>query len=217
MALFIKLLAGTVTLVELQTGKKWTEDRSTWEAVSSGIRFIFEGFQPNLDFDLWEKHKDTMVAFMEPALELDRVSTKIAGLRTAFFADENMPVEVRNELDRAEVKQRELLTKVQEAAQAVFAGPLKEQEDRRHKMIDLGSQIAGKMTGKDRFNFEMGHGQGNDLQYAVGRMFVISGVVEPLEKLRPPRSMSDEDLLRGIRRIAKAIEARTAKPDAQKE
>ncbi|QIK77973.1 hypothetical protein G7077_02640 [Sphingomonas piscis] len=217
MALFIKLLAGTVTLVELQTGKKWTEDRATWEGVSSAARFLLEGFQPQIDLDLFEKHRPAMWAFMEPAIELDRVSTKINGLKTAFLADEEMPVEVRRELEKAEAKQAELLKRVQKAAQAVFDGPLKEQEDRRAKAIDLGSEVAGKLMGKDRFNFEMGHGQGNDLRYAIGRMFVISGVVEPLDKLRPGRAMNDEDLLRGIRRIAAAIEARGAKPSEQEE
>lgn len=193
-ALLTKLIASTVKMVELETGRSWTEDRMTFEAAKVGIQRILTRHQPHLDFDIWDRHRDLMLHFLQSVIRLDATKREIEGLQKAY-SPEDMPDDVKAHYERALRDYPEQLAKVRREARAVFEGPMKEQQERIKESVRLGAKIAGQWRGEKVGNFILG---------GVVRMYASSGAFEPLPGLRDAADISDDELFACIRKLAGA-------------
>jgi hypothetical protein len=84
-ALLSKLIASTVALIETETERNWTEDRMTWEAVNAAVQRIIGWFQPSLDFDIWDKYRDSaLLPFLEAVWAVQERRDRMKGLEEAY-------------------------------------------------------------------------------------------------------------------------------------
>jgi hypothetical protein len=196
-ALLSKLIASTVGLIELETERDWTEDRMTWEAVNAAVQRIVSWFQPQLDFDIWDKYRDSaLLPFLEAAWAVQERRDRIKGLEEAYPPVRMaMPAEIRAQYDKAVAEYPVALEEAKHRAKSVFEGPLREQRERNAEAIKLGRKIAGERQGRRAGSFIVG---------GIMRMFKKSGAFEPLPGLRDPADVSDEELLAAIRILAGA-------------
>jgi hypothetical protein len=170
-----------------------------------------------IDADLWQQHRELMWRFMQPALDLDGVNTRLDALARLFDSRDEMPLDMQRIYDSMLIQREALFREVKDAAKEIFDGPMKEQAERRQANEELGRRIAtnGSQGQRGPMSFLVGQGgpQG-DARNAVGRMFVTSGAVEPLDWLKAVKAPSDEELFDCIRKLAASV---PAKPDAQRE
>jgi hypothetical protein len=196
-ALLSKLIASTIGLIELETERNWTKDRMTWEAVNAAVQRIVSWFQPSLDFDIWDKYRDSaLLPFIEAAWAVEERRDRIKGLEQAYPpALMPMPEGVRSEYDKAMAEYPVALDEAKRRAKAVFDGPLKEQRARNAEAVKLGRKIAGERQGERAGSVIVG---------GIMRMFKVNGAFEPLPGLRDPADVSDEELFDAIRTLAGA-------------
>jgi len=194
-ALLSKLIASTIGLVEVETGRDWTEDRMTWEAVNAAVQRIISWFQPSLDFDIWDKYRDSaLLPFAEAAWAVQERRERMKGLEDAYPpALMPMPAEVRSEYDKAMAEYPATLEEAKLRAKAVFEGPIREQRERNAQAVKLGRAIAGERQGQRAGHFIVG---------GVMRMFKVNGAFEPLPGLRDPADVTDEELFDAIQSLA---------------
>jgi hypothetical protein len=192
-ALLAKLIAGTIGLIEVETGREWTSDRMTWEAANAAVQRIVSWFQPNMDFDIWDRHRETMFQFMDAVWRVDEARREIEGLQTAYPNPDFMPDEARALLDKAREEYPVALEEAKRRAKSVFNGPVREQRERNREAIKLGRQIAGERRGK---------GHGSAVIAGIIRMYWNSGAFEPLPGLRDAADVSDDELMECIRALA---------------
>ena len=84
-ALLSKLISSTIGLIEQETERDWTEDRMTWEAVNAAVQRIISWFQPSLDFDIWDKYRDSaLLPFAEAAWAVQEHRERMKGLEDAY-------------------------------------------------------------------------------------------------------------------------------------
>lgn len=192
-ALLAKLIASAASLIEIETQRRWTEDRMTWAAVNAAVQRIMAWFQPHLDLDIWKRHDPKLFAFLERVNQLEQARREIDGLSKAYPSSDDMPAEAKALHDRAIARYPELLKEVRRQAKAFFDGPLREQRERDREAIKLGRQIAGERQGTRAGSFIVG---------GVMRMYKSSGAFEPLPGLRDPGDISEEELFDCIRLLA---------------
>ncbi|QNP43754.1 Arc family DNA-binding protein [Sphingomonas daechungensis] len=81
-----KLVIGAVALIETESGKPWNEDRMTWEAVNSAVRTILTSFQPQIDLDIWERHRELLLTFWIASPNSKTCAAKLKALRRLIRA-----------------------------------------------------------------------------------------------------------------------------------
>jgi hypothetical protein len=191
-ALLSKLIASAVAMIEIESGKPWTEDRMTWEAVNAAVGVTLRTFQPPIDLDIWDRHRDSaLLPFLDEASKLALIREEIEGLTKAYPIDSEMPEGARSLLYNAWKAYGPQLERVREKARIVFDGPIKEHEERRRAAVSMGREL-----GTPR---QMAH-RGNAVIGGVARMFFASGAFEPLPGLKD--EPSEEEILGCVRTIA---------------
>jgi hypothetical protein len=196
-ALLSKLIASTVALIETETERNWTEDRMTWEAVNAAVQRIIGWFQPSLDFDIWDKYRDSaLLPFLEAVWAVQERRDRMKGLEEAYPPSRMpMPPGVRSEYDKAAAEYPVALEEAKRRAKAVFEGPIREQQERNAEAVRLGRAIAGERQGERAGHFIVG---------GIMRMFKVNGAFEPLPGMRDPADISDDELFDAIRSLAGA-------------
>lgn len=191
--LLAKLVASAVALIEIESGKPWNEDRMTWEAVNSAVRTILISFQPEIDLDIWERHRDLLLNFMDGVYELAAVRREIEGLAKAYPTKTDFPPEIRSIYEKAWAEYPTRLERVKELAKAVYEGPMTEHEERRKPAVRMGRELAVSRSASKSGNFVVG---------GVTRMFKRSGAFEPLPGLKDTSDLTDDELFECVRRLA---------------
>ena len=185
-----KLVAGALALVEIESDKPWTKDRMTWEAVAAAVQTILISFQPQIDLDIWERHRDELFVFFNAAYELDRIRKIIDGLSRAYPFKDNFPPEIESAFAAAWEDYAPALDRVRDSARQILDGPMREHEERRRRAIAQGRELVVSRSKSKSGNVSLG---------GVMRMYASSGAFEPLNGLLPN---SEEEILDCIRKIA---------------
>lgn len=197
-SLVSRLVSGAVGLVELETGKPWTEDRMTWEAVHAATEAILDWFQPSIDDDIWHGDTKPFAALLDAATEADEIERRLEGLRQAFSYvasdHKSVPTAIRDEYKKALAARPAAQKQLSVAARRCLEGPMKEHENRAKEARQMGREMVAPRAKKLRNNIDVGNAM---------RLFVRDGKVEPLQSTREPsEAVSEKALWRFIRTLA---------------
>lgn len=177
--LLTRLISSSISLIELETGFSWTEDRMTWEAVRGAISRILDSMKPPTPDEIWHGNLDSFMKLLDTVYEVDSEENVVDGLQKAYpgiqSGSGNCPAEVVDRYSVARERLPELYSRLLDVMDEMFEGPMADYESLAKSARQLGREVAIRGKAGDHSNAELAGGR--------VQLFLRDGKVEPTKHM----------------------------------